>query len=281
MSAGARVELRAADLHPALDDPALRSMTFLNEVSARFPEAISFAAGRPTEDFFAVDDVHRYLDRFRRHLAEELGHPPAVVTRTLLQYGRTKGIVHELIARNLAVDEDVHVDPEAVVVTVGAQEALYLCLRALRVDARDAVLAVSPTYVGLVGAARLAEMTVLPVAGGPGGIDFEDLSAVLRRAASDGIRVRACYVVPDFANPSGIRASPTGGGCCTSPARRTCCCWRTTPTTATTDRYLWPGVSRGCGGDVVRMIWRAGDGGGLVGWFRRVHGSVCWAVCPG
>lgn len=197
------VDLRLTDLHAALVDPALTSMNFLNEVSARYPAAISLAAGRPYEEFFEIESVHRYIDRFCQHLADDLGLAPEQVRRTLLQYGRTKGIVHHLVARHLAVDEDITVDPESIVVTVGCQEAMFLVLRALRADPRDVLLAVAPTYVGLTGAARLVDLPVLPVASGPSGIDLDDLTTQVRRARAAGRRPRACYVMPDFANPSG------------------------------------------------------------------------------
>ncbi|WP_435830529.1 PLP-dependent aminotransferase family protein [Micromonospora echinospora] len=201
------VEIDVAALHPAVDDPALNSMNFLNEVAQRYPDAVSLAAGRPYEEFFDADDLPRHLDRFRRYLTDELGHDEAGVRRTLFQYGRTKGILHELIARNLAVDEGVTVDPEAVVVTVGCQEAMFLVLRALRADSRDVLLAVAPTYVGLTGAARLLDFPVRPVRGGPDGIDLADLRSRLDEARAAGERPRACYVMPDFANPSGVRIS--------------------------------------------------------------------------
>ena len=197
------MDLDLATLHPAVDDPALNSMNFLNEVSQHWPDAVSLAAGRPYEEFFDDDAPGRWLDRFRRHLADDLGQDPEQVRRTLFQYGRTKGIIHHLIARNLAVDEDVHVDPEAVVVTVGCQEAMLLVLRALRAGPADVLLAVAPTYVGLTGAARLVDLPVRPVAAGPAGIDLADLRAQVRRARDEGLRPRACYVMPDFANPSG------------------------------------------------------------------------------
>ncbi|MFY1682384.1 PLP-dependent aminotransferase family protein [Micromonospora sp. WMMD730] len=197
------VDLDLATLHPAVDDPALNSMNFLNEVSQHWPDAVSLAAGRPYEEFFDDDAPGRWLDRFRRHLADDLGQTPEQVRRTLFQYGRTKGIIHHLIARNLAVDEDVHVDDEAVVVTVGCQEAMLLVLRALRAGPADVLLAVAPTYVGLTGAARLVDLPVRPVAGGPAGVDLADLRAQAHRARDEGLRPRACYVMPDFANPSG------------------------------------------------------------------------------
>ncbi|MER7591603.1 PLP-dependent aminotransferase family protein [Micromonospora sp. NPDC127501] len=204
MSAAEPVDLLVADLHPALGDPALTSMNFLNEVSERYPAAVSLAAGRPYEEFFDLAAVHRHLDTFHRHLVDDLGHRPAQARRLLLQYGRTKGIVHHLIARNLAVDEGITVDPEDVVVTVGCQEAMFLVLRALRAGPADVLLAVAPTYVGLTGAARLVDLPVWQVAGGSAGVDLADLAAQVHRARAAGLRPRACYLMPDFANPSGI-----------------------------------------------------------------------------
>ncbi|WP_367128724.1 aminotransferase class I/II-fold pyridoxal phosphate-dependent enzyme [Saccharothrix sp. HUAS TT1] len=197
-------DLAADTLFGALEDPALNSMNFLNEVAIRYPDAIQLAAGRPSEEFFDLADVHHYLQVFCRYLADELGRTEEEVRRTVLQYGRTKGIIHELIARNLRLDEGVEVDPESVVVTAGCQEAMFLVLRALRADERDVLLAVSPTYVGLTGAARLVDLPVRPVRTGERGIDLDDLVAVIRRERAAGRRPRACYVMPDFANPSGL-----------------------------------------------------------------------------
>nr|WP_223243500.1 PLP-dependent aminotransferase family protein [Streptomyces sp. CBMA123] len=179
-------------------------MNFLNEVTSRFPEALSFAPGRPVEHFFDLESVHHRLRTFSRHLAEERGLSDEEVRRTLCQYGRTKGIVHELVARHLARDHGLTVDPEAVVITVGCQEAMFLVLRALRASERDVLLSVSPMYVGLTGAARLVDLPVLPVAAGSAGIDLDDLTATIRAARAQGLRPRACYVMPDFANPSGL-----------------------------------------------------------------------------
>ncbi|MFB6721920.1 PLP-dependent aminotransferase family protein [Kribbella sp. NPDC056345] len=190
-------DLDVTTLHASLTDRALNSMNFLNEISHHYPDAISLAAGRPTEEFFDLDDVPRYLSRFAAHLRER-GLDETAVRRTILQYGRTKGIVHELVARNLAVDEDIHVDPEAIVVTAGCQEAMLLTLRALRADAADVVLAISPAYVGITGAARVVDLPVLPIP------DLDDLQALVKAARADGLRPRGFYVMPDFANPSGL-----------------------------------------------------------------------------
>jgi (S)-3,5-dihydroxyphenylglycine transaminase len=209
MSAAAELgpDLALSDLFGALADPALNSMNFLNEVAQRFPNAVSLAAGRPFEEFFELEALDRYLRRFCQYLTDELGYSDEQVRRTLFQYGRTKGIVHELIAANLAADEGIEVDPESIVVTVGCQEAMFLILRALRRGPQDLLLTVAPTYVGLTGAARLVDLPVWQVASGPDGVDLADLTSQLRRARAAGLRPRACYLMPDFANPSGLSMS--------------------------------------------------------------------------
>ncbi|MCZ2526466.1 GntR family transcriptional regulator [Streptomyces sp. DJ] len=201
------VRLDAAELHASVSDPVLTSMTLLNEIAGRYPDAVSFAAGRPYEGFYEVARLGGHLQTFERHLRDDLGLGPEDVRRTFFQYGRTKGFIHHLIARHLGNDERTVVDPEAVVVTTGCQEAMVLVLRALRRDDRDVVLAAYPAYVGFLGATRIVDMPVRPVAEGPGGIDLADLAVQIRRARAEGLRPRACYVVPDFANPSGVSMS--------------------------------------------------------------------------
>ncbi|MFC3386669.1 aminotransferase-like domain-containing protein [Couchioplanes azureus] len=181
----------------------MTSMNLLNEVSARHPGAISFAAGRPADEGIEVADVHRYLDLYCAHLARDRGYTDRQVRAELLQYGRTKGIVHDLVARALARDEDIVTDPEAVVITSGAQEAMVLLLRALAADERDVVLAADPTYVGFTGAARLVGVPVHGVRDDGTGVDLDDLARVLAGARDAGRRPRALYLVPDFANPTG------------------------------------------------------------------------------
>jgi (S)-3,5-dihydroxyphenylglycine transaminase len=200
-------DLDLVDLHGSLADPLLSAMNFLNEVAGRYPQALSLAAGTPYEGFYDVEDVHRALRVYCAHLRDELGFDDRRVRRSLLQYGRTKGVIHHLIARYLSVDEGIDVDPESVVLTTGCQEALLLTLRALRRDERDVLLAVNPVYVGVTGAARLLDMPVHPVAGGADGVDLADLRRRIHRARAAGLRPRACYLVPDFANPSGLRLS--------------------------------------------------------------------------
>lgn len=190
-------------LHGSLTDPAISSMNLLNELIDEYPVAISMAAGRPYEEFFDIRLIHEYIDAYCAHLREDRKLDEAGVTRTLFQYGTTKGVIADLIAKNIAEDENIDAAPESVVVTVGAQEAMFLVLRTLRAGDRDVLLAPAPTYVGLTGAALLTDTPVWPVRSTENGIDPDDLVLQLKRADEQGKRVRACYVTPNFANPTG------------------------------------------------------------------------------
>jgi (S)-3,5-dihydroxyphenylglycine transaminase len=195
--------LSLGDLHGSLGDPLLDAMTFLNEVTSRFPDAISFAPGRPYEGLFEPDRIHDYLTIYTEYLERTRGYRPDQVRTALFQYGRTNGEIHGLISETLANDEDLHVAPEAIVVTVGAQEGMLLALRALFARPTDVLLVSSPCYVGITGAARLLDIDVVPVPEGVDGLDATVVAEVAAQVRASGRRPRALYVVPDFANPSG------------------------------------------------------------------------------
>jgi (S)-3,5-dihydroxyphenylglycine transaminase len=195
--------LALGELHGSLSDPLLDAMMFLNEVTSRFPDAISFAPGRPYEGLFEPDRIHDYLIAYKDYLVRERGYQPDQVRTALFQYGRTNGEIHGLIARTLANDENVHVPPESVVITVGAQEGMLLALRALFAGPDDVLLATTPGYVGITGAARLLDIPVVGVPESADGPAPDLVASVAARVRSAGRRPRALYVVPDFANPSG------------------------------------------------------------------------------
>lgn len=202
----AGAELSRHDLHASVSDPVLDTMNFLNEVTTRFPDAISFAPGRPHEEFFETEDVFRHLRRFIDHLAEQ-GASADEVRTLIYQYGPTAGHVRELIAASLRVDEGIDVPAESIVVTVGCQEAMVLVLRALFPEPGDSLLVASPCYVGITGAARLLDIPVTGVEDEPGGIPADVLEAAILAERTRGRRPRAFYVVPDHSNPSGTTMS--------------------------------------------------------------------------
>ncbi|GAB2605826.1 aminotransferase-like domain-containing protein [Kribbella endophytica] len=197
--------LAVADLPAAVVDPRLGSMTFLNEITARYPRAISFAPGAPHREAFEAVDVARAVAVFEQHLSAQ-GLGTAQIRSRLFQYGPTRGLLGEMIAASLRTDEGIAVDPDQVVVTVGAQEALVAVLRVLHDPARGDVVAMTdPGYAGAHGAARILGLEMLAVPDDGRGPDAAALRTVVTTAERIGRRIRSLIVAPDFANPTGAQ----------------------------------------------------------------------------
>jgi len=201
-------ELSLPDLHSSVSDPVMDTMNFLNEITLRYPQAISFAPGRPYGGFLDAEQIFGYLRRYLDYLSEQ-GRTPDQLRDALFQYGPAAGQIRELIAQSLRVDEGIDVPPESIVVTVGAQEAMFLVLRALIRGPEDAILVSSPAYVGITGAARLLDIEVTAVNEREDGFCCADLEAAIQAERARGRRVRAVYVIPDHSNPSGLTMTLT------------------------------------------------------------------------
>ncbi len=194
--------LRRRDLHASLSDPVLDTMNFLNEITFRYPKAISFAPGRPYDGFFDTEEIFTHLRRYLDHLAEQR-RSPEQIRAAMFQYGPTAGQIRELIASSLRADEGIDVPAEAIVVTVGCQEAMLLVLRALISGPQDVFLVSSPCYVGITGAASLLDIAVTAVEEREDGFRCADLERAVNAERARGRRPRAFYVVPDHSNPAG------------------------------------------------------------------------------
>lgn len=201
--------ISADQLHSSLQDPVLQGISFLNEVMDRYPDAISFAPGAPHAHTFEDFDPSGCIARYQSYLRDELRLSPAQITKRLYQYGPARGLINELLAAALQVDQQISVRPQDLVVTVGAQEGMLLVLRALCRDAHDQVALVNPSFVGIRGAARLLDVATWPVseAVGGDGVDCEALAKLCVDVRRRGERIRVLYVAPDFANPSGTQMS--------------------------------------------------------------------------
>jgi (S)-3,5-dihydroxyphenylglycine transaminase len=189
-------------LHASLSDPDLDSMGFLNEVTGRFPEALSFAPGRPHEGSFDIEDVFGHIRGYVDHLAAN-GLGAQEIRTALYQYGPAAGQIRELISTSLLRDEGIAAAAESIVVTVGAQEAMLLVLRALFADPDDVLLVSTPCYVGIIGAAKLLGISIVAVRERESGLAAEDVEDAIVAERARGRRPRALYLVPDHSNPSG------------------------------------------------------------------------------
>lgn len=182
---------------PTSSASAAQVMTFLNEVAGRYPTAVSLAAGRPTDVLFEGFSPADIAERIDCYLAASGVSMPA-----LLQYGRTAGAIHALMADQLRNDEGVPAVADRVVVTSGCQEAMSLCLSALCRTPQDVALVCNPTYIGATGAAAALGIAIQALT-----TDADGLPAAIDAAASalsrDGRRAAVLYLIPEFDNPTG------------------------------------------------------------------------------
>jgi (S)-3,5-dihydroxyphenylglycine transaminase len=192
-------------LRSSLADPLLDVMNFLNEVVLRYPEAVSFAPGRPSERFFDVEGSLGRAALWVESRAAAAGISERAVWNDLGQYNKTNGIINDLIARQLAADEGIAAPPESILVTTGCQEGMAILLLGLIDPAGDALLVSDPAYIGVPGLARIMGLTLIPIPTGERGLDPEAVARGIDEARRMGRRPRALYDVPDFNNPLGTR----------------------------------------------------------------------------
>lgn len=107
-------------------------------------------------------------------------------------------LIRQITRRYL--ENGLAVDPNEVIVTVGATEAINLCLQAVAKPG-DTIAVESPTYYAMLHAIERLGMRAVEVATDPvEGIDVQALAKLL-----DERPVAACMVMPNFQNPLGFQ----------------------------------------------------------------------------
>lgn len=160
-------------------------------VAAR-PEVVSFAGGMPYVQALPTDQVVE--------LAESvLAERPEVA----LQYGGGQGspLLRGCVAMLMA-EEGLEADPEDLVITTGAQQALDLLGKVL-IDPGDLVAVEAPSYVGALSAFSAYEPRFLAIEMDDEGMIVEQLEDAIVR----GERPKFVYTVPNFHNPAGVTMS--------------------------------------------------------------------------
>jgi 2-aminoadipate transaminase len=162
-------------------------------VAAR-PEVISLAGGMPFVQALPHEDV---LDVAAQAFAEH--------GSTALQYGEGQG-TRDLRERlvSLMAAEGLDADPDDMVITAGAQQALDLVAK-IFVDPGDEIVVEAPAYVGALSAFGAYQPRFLQVDLDDDGMVVEQLEELLVR----GSRPKFVYSVPNFANPAGVTMSYT------------------------------------------------------------------------
>lgn len=152
-------------------------------------DVLSLAGGLPAPDTFPVQDIARAT-------AEVLADDAAGA----LQYAATAGFapLRSWVAASFADGTD----PDDVVITHGAQQALELVVRAL-VDPGDAVALADPGYVGAIQALRLSGADLLGLPSDRDGLRVD----VLADRLAAGARPALVYVVAQLDNPTAATLS--------------------------------------------------------------------------
>ena len=107
-------------------------------------------------------------------------------------------LIRQIARRHM--ENGLAVDPSEIIVTVGATEAINLCLQAVAKPG-DTVAVESPTFYAMLHAIERMGMRALEVPTDPReGISIEALRSILAQQ-----RVAACMVMPNFQNPLGFQ----------------------------------------------------------------------------
>jgi 2-aminoadipate transaminase len=169
------------------------SIRRMGKIIASRGDVISFAPGYPAPETFAWAE-------FREITAALLDGTDGNV----LQYGPTRGYrpLLEQIA-GILEERDIRSPLEDLIITTGSQQGLDLVGRVL-FDPGDIVLVELPTYTGAITAFGNVQAQLVGVPQEADGIDFDALERIYQRLRTDGQRVKALYVVPNFQNPTGL-----------------------------------------------------------------------------
>ncbi len=189
-------------INKQLEDPYLDAMNFLNEISIINPEAISFASGRPDEDFFNVEEVLAgYPNFLKDYYKDNWTYQQALAD--LGQYNKTNGIINDAISRLIRNDENIDSKPEDIIVTNGAQEGMCILINTLFESEDDILMVSDPSYIGFVGYAKIFGTSIASIKRDEDSIDLEHLEKTIIRLREEGRNPKVLYEVVDYHNPTG------------------------------------------------------------------------------
>jgi len=172
-----------------------------SEVRALFavvsrPEVVSLAGGMP---FVPALPKERMIESFNTLMADR--------SNLALQYSGGQGdpILREHIQEIMGL-EGIKSNVDDIVITTGSQHGLDL-VSSLFLDPGDVVLAEGPSYVGALGVFRARQAHIEHVYTDLEGISPEALNSTIERVQAAGKKIKFLYLVPNFANPSGVTLS--------------------------------------------------------------------------
>jgi DNA-binding transcriptional MocR family regulator len=193
-----RRQMRATALRPAPETP---TMVLSSEVdvsrlvlstlrSIRAHGAVPLGSPYPDPAPFPWQRINQYANsiaRRQKHWSVMDDLPPG-----------NPQLIRQIARRHL--ENGLAVDPGEIIITVGATEAINLCLQAVAKPG-DTIAVESPTFYAMLHAIERMGMRAVEVPTDPQtGISIEALAAILERQ-----KVAACMVMPNFQNPLGFQ----------------------------------------------------------------------------
>lgn len=178
-------------------------MKFLNEIQFQYSNAISFASGRPDENYFELENFSSYLNTYVEAISTSSKISKQQVLNSLGQYNYTKGIVNTEIARYLEIDEGILIAKEDVLLTVGTQEGFAIAITTLCDKEHDIIIVEDPTYIGITNFSLINGYTIDAVNVDAKGISIDLLEEKILHYISKNKQVKVVYVTPDYQNPTG------------------------------------------------------------------------------
>jgi monomeric phenylalanine-4-hydroxylase len=195
--------IRNYSLNPKIGKGFNNVIGFLNDTQYKFPNAISFVAGQPDENFFDIENQLDKFDVYVNYLCKKTGQGRKTVINKIGQYSKTKGIINEIISEYLRNDENISIAPEHILITVGAQEAFSIIVGAICDRDNDVIVVEDPSYIGLSSFAKVFDYNICGVPIDEEGIMIKRLKSKIIEINGCGKRVKLVYVIPDYQNPSG------------------------------------------------------------------------------
>jgi (S)-3,5-dihydroxyphenylglycine transaminase len=197
-----------AEKGQSLINPLLKTigedvMGFLNEIQLQYPSAVSLASGRPDDRYFHLQNFTDYFNIYIDSLCTTENSDRKKIINSLGQYGRTKGIISDVVAKFLLKDEEINALPEDIVITVGTQEALALAVLTLCDREKDVIVVEDPTYVGITHFSAIAGYTVEPIPVNSDGMSIQQLENTIIYYKRNDKKVKLVYVIADYQNPTG------------------------------------------------------------------------------
>ncbi|MEY8437452.1 PLP-dependent aminotransferase family protein [Atopobiaceae bacterium 24-176] len=155
------------------------------------PNVIGLSGGSPDISSLPLDEVAECAKR--------------VVTENglkSLQYGGSDGRIEtRTMVAGMLAEDDIHVDPDEIIITGGSQQALDFMGRVF-INPGDKIIVEGPSYLGALQAFSAYEPDVEVVPMDDEGMRMDALEETLKRVGPRGAKF--IYTIPNFQNPAGV-----------------------------------------------------------------------------